>query len=413
MIVSRIEDAGMKSIAMGIRLIITILVMFTFVSMAIGEEEKTFDDSPPEKKPEKKWRIGYYEGGDYGEYQNTLVATMEGLAALGWMAPFNRPPMEDTTGEKLWNYFAEHCTSDYIEIVKDGFYTGEWNSDRRKTVFDKLLKRITTTRDIDLLIAMGTWAGIDLSSHKHTTPTIVMAVSDAVASGIITSIDDSGNDYIHARVDPERYERQIRIFHYVIGFKSLGIAYKDTVSGRSYAAVRKVKKVAKERGFKIIQCHIKDTDDLKEEEKSIFACYSKLASSAEAIYVTSQKGINKETIPRLVDIAINNKVPTFSQAGSEEVKYGFMLSIAQAGFQPVGEFYAKTMGAILNGAMPRELKQIFEEPSKIAINLKTADKIGILPSIDILSVADELYQNITTPGVEDNDNKAQETSVKQ
>ena len=37
---------------------------------------------------------------------------------------------------------------------------------------------------------------------------------------IIRSVEDSGLDHVHARVDPWRYERQVRVFHNIIGFKN-------------------------------------------------------------------------------------------------------------------------------------------------------------------------------------------------
>ena len=75
------------------------------------------------------------------------------------------------------------------------------------------------------------------------------------------------------------------------------------------------------------------------------------------------------------------KIPTFSQSGPEEVKQGVLLSISYAGFKYVSQFYVETFARIMNGANPRELPQLFEDPPKIAINLKTArtiewDKIG-------------------------------------
>ena len=49
------------------------------------------------------------------------------------------------------------------------------------------------------------------------------------------------------------------------------------------------------------------------------------------------------------------------------------MSLSQASYKYVGEFNAKTIAKTFNGAKPRELGQLFEEPPKIAINLKTAE----------------------------------------
>ena len=52
---------------------------------------------------------------------------------------------------------------------------------------------------------------------------------------------------------------------------------------------------------------------------------------------------------------------------------------------------------IFNGAKPRQLTQIFQNPPKIAINLKTAQLIGYDPSVDIVGAADEIYTTIEPP----------------
>ncbi len=88
---------------------------------------------------------------------------------------------------------------------------------------------------------------------------------------------------------------------------------------------------------------------------------------------------------------------SFSQSGSEEVKYGFLLSNSTAGFKYVGLFHAKSIAKVFKGVKPRDLGQVFEGPPKIAINLKTAEIISFDPPMIILGAADEIYEEIQTP----------------
>jgi ABC-type uncharacterized transport system substrate-binding protein len=98
-----------------------------------------------------------------------------------------------------------------------------------------------------------------------------------------------------------------------------------------------------------------------------------------------------------VKVTNNDRIPTFAQSGSHEVKYGFLMSISKANLQPLGRFHAETIAKVLNGAKPRELPQLFEGPVAIAINLKTAQIIGFDPPVDVLAVADEIYREIEKP----------------
>ena len=54
------------------------------------------------------------------------------------------------------------------------------------------------------------------------------------------------------------------------------------------------------------------------------------------------------------------------------------------------------MGQIFNGASPRSLPQLFEETSRITINLKTAELIGFYLYADVLAAADEIFRSIET-----------------
>ena len=349
----------------------------------------------------KKWRIGYYEGGEYIDYQKIFAETIKGMMALGWIEQANLPPQKGEQTKQLWDWLATKAKSRYLQFVKNAHYSANWDDKLRKKKAEAIIKRLNKKKGIDLMIAMGTWAGQDLANNNHSTPTEVMSASDPLAAGIIKSIEDSGYDHLHAQIDPYRYERQVRVFHDMVGFKKIGICYEDTEAGRSYAAIDKVEKVAKERGFQIIRSFTKsDVADTKLAEESVKKAFHELVEKCDAIYVTVQGGVNYRSIPELANIANSYQIPTFSQSGSEEVKYGFLASISQAGFKYIGEYHAEIITKILNGAKPRELPQLFEEPPKIAINLKTAEVIGFDPPVDILLAADEIFQEIVTPPVE-------------
>jgi ABC-type uncharacterized transport system substrate-binding protein len=379
-----------------ITLILTLILFVTIGLASSGFAQRAYKNFPtaPIKNGTAKWRIGYLQGGDYNEYHISMDATIKGLMALGWIKEAPLPVLTGANGESLWKYYTQNLESDYLEFVPDGFYSSEWRPEKRKTLKAKITQRLNETDDLDLMIAMGTGAGIDLAQGDHHTPTIVLAVSDAVTAGIIKTIHDSGNQYIHARVDPHRYERQIRIFHTIIGFKTIGMIYTDDIEGRSYAAIDKVKKVAREKGFKIRTCFLDKSPELEQEEDSLIQCCKILSASVDALYITGQRAVNEKTIPILAAIAKEAQLPTFSQSGYQEVQKGLLLSISQSGYKYVGKFYAETMAKIFNGALPGELYQIFEDLPKIAINLSTAEALSFYPNLNILSSADEIYREI-------------------
>ncbi|MGX9365506.1 ABC transporter substrate-binding protein [Desulfoplanes sp. PS50] len=342
------------------------------------------------------FRIGYLEGGPYMDYQKSFRGTIAAMAELGWIEPIDLPPTKDPNETRaLWDYVAEHAKSDYLCFLKDGFYTSQWNADARSQTKENLLARLNRDKDIDLIMAMGTWAGQDLANDRHHVPTVVISTSNPLQAGIITSPEDSGIDHLHAQIDPTRYERQVRLFHDVIGFKRLGLVYENTPAGRAYAAVDEVEKVAREEGFNVVS--YEDAFDIKDLDlayERLVKAMQTLAPKVDAIYITANRGIQEPKMETILAPVFEYKLPTFSQAGSREVELGVLMSISQAGHKYIGAFYASTIGKIINGAVPRYLTQIYEEPPKIALNLETAKRIEYNPPFDILLSADEIYEKI-------------------
>jgi len=351
----------------------------------------------PTKNNGEKWLVGYYEGGAYINYQKQLTETVKGLMQLGWLETADLPKQSGETTDTLWKWLSTEAKSDYIEFVADAHYSAFWEKDTRSKVEDEIVLRLNNTKDIDLMIGMGTWAGKGLANYRHRTNTLVFSTSNPISSGIIKSVEDSGFDHVHVRVDPKRNERQLKVFHEMIGFHKLGVVYEDSLAGRSYAAIDTVEALAKTHNFKIVRCHTKsDISDQKLAEKGVIKCFNELVKKADAIYVTQQGGVSSRSVPQLVKIANQNKIPTFSQSGAGEVSYGILASLSRAGYKYVGRFHAETIAKVFNGALPNQLNQLYEEPPKIALNLKTAEIIGFDPPIVLLGATDELFDEIQT-----------------
>jgi len=236
-----------------------------------------------------------------------------------------------------------------------------------------------------------------LANNDHAVPTVVCSVSDPVASKIVSGVEDSGYDHVHAMVDPKRFERQIYAFHDLISFKKLGIAFIDSVSGRSYAAIDKIKKIAGERNFEIIECYVPEGGETPETNTKTVECARMLAPKIDAFYLIMMSGVNKETLPKIISAMNAAKVPVFSQFGSDEVRQGAIMSIATSdNFKAYGKFHAQTVAKIINGAKPRDLDQLCEGTPKIAFNKAAAKAIDLKDEIYqlLINTADEIYDSI-------------------
>lgn len=377
--------------------LLAVLLCFLF-STSVDAADKGNYAIKPRTHQGQKWRIGYLEGGPYSNYPAHLRAIVLALADMGWVEKIERIPQSDENDTSLlWLWICRNVKSEYITFVEDAYWSSNWDAKKlRLQNKQAVLERLNTRKDIDMLLAMGTWAGLDLANNAHRVPTIVISSSDPVGAKISKSLQDSGFDHLHARVDPTRYERQIRLFHDIIGFTRLGIVYEtDSVDGQTYAAIGAVQRVAEERKFQIVPCHAPFSNVTQEEAyQAVLKCHGELAPKVDAFYLTVHRGIDLQRMPELLAPFLEHKVPVFSQSGSPEVKRGALLCIAQAGFKYIAEFHAQTIAKIFNGARPRDLDQLFMDPARIAINTRTANIIGYDPPVEILNMADEIYTEI-------------------
>lgn len=378
-----------------VRLVMVLIFTCVCFSNSYAAGKQNFSTSPKTNNG-KKWRVGYLQGGNGGDYLPVLKGVYKGFAELGWVKNKDIPNIDGEGGTtEMWQWMSKNSQSVHLEFVEDAFYNADWKSELRGKNKETLLNRLNTQKDIDIMIAMGTWAGQDLANNDHSVATIVLTASDPLKAKIIKSVEDSGYDHLHAHVDPDRYRRQVILFHEIIGFNKLGVVYEDTEYGRNIAQVNMIEEVAKEMNFEVVLCNAKYSDITKEQAADeVKKCHEELAPKVDAVYVTTHTGVYPKSMSNVLDPLNKKEIATFSQRGSSDVRYGVLMSISQANFVYAGQFYAEIMAKIFNGAKPRELGQIFEDPPKIAINLETAKIIGYNPPVDILGAADEIFNTI-------------------
>jgi ABC-type uncharacterized transport system substrate-binding protein len=142
----------------------------------------------------------------------------------------------------------------------------------------------------------------------------------------------------------------------------------------------------------VITCEVIDaTADTQKSDRSCMACYRQLAQEADAVYVTALTCVDRLKTP-LAEIFRSAGVPSFSMVGSKYVQKGLMLSISSdSDYTELGRYNAAKFGEILNGTKPITLKQVFEDPLAIAVNMQTVRQIKFDMPKSILSIATEIY----------------------
>ncbi len=383
-------------------LVSIILIILAFPLTQCRQNTIQATDTAPTLRPDgEKWRIAYYEGGHYIDYEESLRALIAGLVELGWVSTAQFPDIGEENTQLLWANLASNLKSDYIQFVPDAVWSADWQEENRALYREEAIHRLNQPGEIDLIIAMGTWAGQDLANNRHTVPTLVLNSSGPLEAGIIEQYDDSGFDHVMVEVDPYRYRRQIQQFHDIVNFQKLGVTFEDSPTGRIYSNISDLEAVAAERGFSLVTCNAPDIQNNVTREEAVAAlaaCYEQLAPEIDALWMGAHVGEEPQYMPEILTPMIQYKIPTWSQQGEPAVRRGVLLSISQQNFTEAGKWYAQSIATILNGTPPREMEQIFESPVYLLINLETARQIDFEVPPGLLAAADKTFETIEFAG---------------
>lgn len=346
------------------------------------------------EKTEKKLRIGVIQSDDYPEYYETFTAIVNGLQVMGWLSEdISLNKSNYKSNREFINGIQGKNYSDYIEFVPEAFFSFRADSANKSQSEFKRVMEMAKNNQLDAVILLGTLASsVVLSDPDYKTATIMDAVSDPIGSGFVDSIEDSGRDFLTARLDLKQYVRQVNLFYDVIGFDKLGLIYEDSENGRSYAAVASVEEVSNLKGFELITAHnVMSEPTVKEYGKALklyLAAMDKICPQVEAMFLGISGGLEPDSLPTVVKSLIDYKLPSFTMEGTPAVKKGVMLGVSG---KEAGLYNARKLVQILKGSKPRTLNQNFEKTPKISINLNTAQAIGYDLPVQIIRSADEIY----------------------
>ncbi|MDD4801899.1 MAG: ABC transporter substrate binding protein [Syntrophomonas sp.] len=378
-------------IAFALMLIIALLFIPQPISAVNGSNEQGDEN----QQPVKKYRIAYCETEPWLNYAGTLFSLVKGLESMGWVTNSSGLVYQEGQMESkgMWEWLAQQDISQHLEFIGDAHYTLSIMSETQK---QQMLSRFANNTDIDMVIAMGTSAGVLLANDLHSIPVMVFSTSNAVRSGIIKSETDSGSNHIWAHMDARIYKRQMNVFYDLFKFNCMGLVYENSSVGRVYAAVDDALDLSQEMGFEVIAMPIKEPVNPNDKERyyrDLLAIHRELAERVDAMYLTMAP-IEPTRLYELLQPFYEKNIPVFSQLGTEEVMTGALISVARADFSGIGKFGAENMIKILQGNSPQTLPQVFENVPHIALNMEVARKIGYKPPFEILLVADEIYQAI-------------------
>lgn len=387
----------MKKLLFAVLIILLIFMAspYSFTDQTVlGQTVSTNPGDPHTKENGSKWRLAYCESESFSNYTATLVGIVRGLAEQGWITDLEGfdEVVATNDSQEIWHYLASREVSPYIEFIDDGFY----NLRDAEGTDEKIIKRLSTEKDLDLILVMGTRGGIALANDRHSVNTLVFGASNAVRSGIVKSEGDSGLDHVWAHTDLQRFERQVKVMYDIVNFEKLGMVYEDSEVAKVYSAVSEVEKLATEKGFEIVRYHVKEplqAEDYDLYYQQVKEAYVKLSQEVDAMYVTIAS-LDSKKLPELLEPFYQQKVPVLSQLGEIEVEHGALLTVSVMDEVNLGRFGASTIAKCLGGVKLRDLEQSFQSSPKLSLNLEVLRMLEFKIPYKLIMVVDKVYRQI-------------------
>jgi len=344
------------------------------------------------------WKIAYVETRPFGNYAATLSSMVTQLHKMGWIKSVDGMPYEEgqIDAQVIWEWLARKKNEPYLQFLENGFYTyDKLKGEKADERTDEIVERLSKTKEIDLILVMGTEAGERLAPYNLPVNMMVMSTSNAYRAGIINGTEFSEKPRVWAHMDPYRFKRQIEIFYDVFKFKSLGVVFDDDVAGRNFAAIDDVMEVSKQYNFKVVTENIpqpaKYGANKAQFSVDLENAYARLSTKVDAVYVGLFAGRDPNLMPQIFSPLTKKKIPVFAQQ-STDVASGALMALTRQSFAALGGFNSRAMVRILKGEQANKISQIYEDSPNIMINLDVAKAIGFRPRFELLLAADKIIK---------------------
>jgi putative ABC transport system substrate-binding protein len=245
---------------------------------------------------------------------------------------------------------------------------------------DLILKNLVPTR-YRLIYVFGTTATQKLMRKTKTVPIVFNIVQRPVEAGIIRSWKDSGNNCTGASnfVPMEVVLSTLRL---VRNIQTLGVMYYSKAP-ESVFQTADIEALQKNYGFKKIDLaiHSRETMDStflqmleNKPDMVIFPSDSFIMANADQIVST----LNKH---KILSVAI---IPEMAQEHNALMALG-------ADYYTLGKLAAGNAIEILKGKKPYQVPVRTVDRLKIVINLRTADKLGVIFPLQLLTLAEIVH----------------------
>jgi putative tryptophan/tyrosine transport system substrate-binding protein len=238
---------------------------------------------------------------------------------------------------------------------------------------------------VDVLLTVLTPAALALKQATTTIPIVMLGVADPVGSGLVASLAHPGGNITGVTsLAPDLVGKQLEFLKDVLPTVSRVAVLWNPANPVSVLQVREADVAAQRLGVQLHRVEARGPEAFD----SAFAAMTR--AHAGALLVTADGGMFFQHRRRLVELAATSHLPTMHNI-RPFVEAGGLMAYGPS-TPDLRRRAAVLVDKILKGAKPADLP--VEQPAKfdLAINLKTAQALGITMPPSLLLLADEVIR---------------------
>ncbi|GFO54533.1 hypothetical protein GMSM_15400 [Geomonas sp. Red276] len=242
------------------------------------------------------------------------------------------------------------------------------------------LQEIMATLDpsqYDLIYTFGTMATQSAMERIKEVPIVYNVVQRPIEAGIITSWKSSGNNVTGAS-NIVATESAFRALTMVMGIRKLGFIYSDQ-DPASRIQRNEVEKIQQKYGFRIFDMPVRDRESIPG------AIGLGVSAKVDAVLLPADSFV-KANAGTIVSVLNEHRIPTIAMIPEMVTENGALISLGPDYYE-LGELAARNALEVLGGKRPTEVPSQTVRTLHLCINLKTADRLGIIFPLQLLSMA--------------------------
>jgi putative tryptophan/tyrosine transport system substrate-binding protein len=270
----------------------------------------------------------------------------------------------------------------------------DFNAQSDIGALESKINELAGRSDLDLIFTIGTHSTKRMIKAEKKTPIVYTIVGDPQNAGIVSDWRSSGANYTGVET-PEYYTKVVRLMHHFVAFKSLGMIY--LIGSPSHeAGIRQISALSRELGFKFVAKGFPLRDEnrvrfLRDQIRSnMQSALEMVCPQVEVVFVQTSSTFTKEFD---LFMAAFLKHRTVSAGDPTNIQKGLVMGIGKDANR-FGRQCAQYAVKILQGTAPADLPMDTGVKLSVDVNLKAAELVGFEPPFELISGADNLFQDV-------------------